>query len=65
VKLGVSPFAEHQRTAVCGRPEAFHLGDEEDVIAPPQPYAMSFAAPMNAKGLKILSRRSYEKAATT
>jgi 4-hydroxyphenylacetate 3-monooxygenase len=26
---------------------------------------MSFAAPMNAKGLKILSRRSYEEAATS
>ena len=28
-----------------------------------EPYAMSFAVPMNAKGLKILSRRSYEEAA--
>jgi 4-hydroxyphenylacetate 3-monooxygenase len=28
-----------------------------------EPYAMSFATPMNAKGLKILSRRSYEEAA--
>ena len=28
-------------------------------------YAMSFAVPMNAKGLKILSRRSYEEAATS
>jgi 4-hydroxyphenylacetate 3-monooxygenase len=30
-----------------------------------EPYAMSFAVPMNAKGLKILSRRSYEEAATS
>ena len=28
-----------------------------------EPYATSFAVPMNAKGLKILSRRSYEEAA--
>ena len=28
-------------------------------------YAVSFAAPMNAKGLKILSRRSYEQSATS
>jgi 4-hydroxyphenylacetate 3-monooxygenase len=28
-----------------------------------EPYAVSFAVPMNAKGLKILSRRSYEEAA--
>jgi 4-hydroxyphenylacetate 3-monooxygenase len=28
-----------------------------------EPYAMSFAVPMNARGLKILSRRSYEEAA--
>ena len=28
-------------------------------------YAISFAAPMNAKGLKILSRRSYEQGATS
>jgi 4-hydroxyphenylacetate 3-monooxygenase len=30
-----------------------------------EPYAMSFVVPMNAKGLKILSRRSYEEAATS
>lgn len=30
-----------------------------------EPYAVSFAIPMNAKGLKILSRRSYEQAATS
>ena len=30
-----------------------------------EPYATSFAVPMNAKGLKILSRRSYEEAATS
>jgi 4-hydroxyphenylacetate 3-monooxygenase len=30
-----------------------------------EPYAVSFAIPMNAKGLKILSRRSYEEAATS
>src|SRR5260370_16000695 len=34
VKLGVSPLAEYQGTSVRERPEAFHLGDEEDVIAP-------------------------------
>jgi 4-hydroxyphenylacetate 3-monooxygenase len=28
-------------------------------------YAVSFAAPMNAKGLKILSRKSYEECATS
>jgi 4-hydroxyphenylacetate 3-monooxygenase len=28
-------------------------------------YAISFAAPMNARGLKILSRKSYEEAATS
>ena len=28
-------------------------------------YAMSFAVPMNAKGLKILSRKSYEEGATS
>ena len=28
-------------------------------------YALSFALPMNAKGLKILSRRSYEESAST
>ena len=28
-------------------------------------YAISFAAPMNSKGLKILSRRSYEEGATS
>ena len=28
-----------------------------------EPYAMSFAAPMNAPGLKILSRKSYEASA--
>ncbi len=28
-------------------------------------YAISFAAPMNAKGLKILSRKSYEEGATS
>src|SRR5215469_2006574 len=28
-------------------------------------YAVSFAAPMNAKGLKILSRKSYEEGATS
>jgi 4-hydroxyphenylacetate 3-monooxygenase len=28
-------------------------------------YAVSFAAPMNSKGLKILSRRSYEEGATS
>ena len=28
-----------------------------------EPYAISFAVPMNAKGLKILSRKSYEAAA--
>ncbi|MEW6256945.1 MAG: 4-hydroxyphenylacetate 3-hydroxylase N-terminal domain-containing protein [Pseudomonadota bacterium] len=28
-----------------------------------EPYAVSFAIPMNAKGLKILSRKSYEAAA--
>ena len=28
-------------------------------------YAISFALPMNAKGLKIMSRRSYEEAAST
>lgn len=30
-----------------------------------EPYAISFAIPMNAKGLKILSRRSYEEAASS
>lgn len=30
-----------------------------------EPYAISFAIPMNAKGLKILSRKSYEAAATS
>jgi 4-hydroxyphenylacetate 3-monooxygenase len=30
-----------------------------------EPYAVSFAVPMNAKGLKILSRRSYEEAASS
>lgn len=30
-----------------------------------EPYAVSFAIPMNAKGLKVLSRRSYEQAATS
>jgi 4-hydroxyphenylacetate 3-monooxygenase len=30
-----------------------------------EPYAISFAVSMNAKGLKILSRRSYEEAATS
>jgi 4-hydroxyphenylacetate 3-monooxygenase len=30
-----------------------------------EPYAMSFVVPMNAKGLKILSRKSYEEAATS
>jgi 4-hydroxyphenylacetate 3-monooxygenase len=30
-----------------------------------EPYATSFVVPMNAKGLKILSRRSYEEAATS
>jgi 4-hydroxyphenylacetate 3-monooxygenase len=30
-----------------------------------EPYAVSFSLPMNAKGLKILSRRSYEEAATS
>jgi 4-hydroxyphenylacetate 3-monooxygenase len=30
-----------------------------------EPYAISFAVPMNAKGLKILSRKSYEEAATS
>lgn len=38
-------------------------------IQPMQPgeerYAVSFAIPMNAKGLKILSRKSYEAAATS
>lgn len=38
-------------------------------IQPLQPgderYALSFAVPMNAKGLKILSRKSYEAAATS
>jgi 4-hydroxyphenylacetate 3-monooxygenase len=28
-------------------------------------YAMSFAVPMNAKGLKVLSRKSYEEGATS
>jgi 4-hydroxyphenylacetate 3-monooxygenase len=27
-------------------------------------YAMAFAVPINAKGLKILSRKSYEEGAT-
>ncbi|WP_370302701.1 4-hydroxyphenylacetate 3-hydroxylase family protein [Pseudooceanicola sp.] len=30
-----------------------------------EPYAISFAIPMNAKGLKILSRKSYEASATS
>jgi 4-hydroxyphenylacetate 3-monooxygenase len=30
-----------------------------------EPYAVSFAIPMNAKGLKIMSRKSYEAAATS
>jgi len=30
-----------------------------------EPYAVSFAVPMNAKGLKILSRKSYEQSATS
>ncbi len=30
-----------------------------------EPYAVSFAVPMNAPGLKILSRKSYEAAATS
>ncbi|MDK3018862.1 4-hydroxyphenylacetate 3-hydroxylase family protein [Pseudodonghicola flavimaris] len=30
-----------------------------------EPYAVSFAIPMNARGLKILSRKSYEAAATS
>jgi 4-hydroxyphenylacetate 3-monooxygenase len=30
-----------------------------------EPYAVSFAVPMNATGLKILSRRSYEEAVTS
>jgi len=30
-----------------------------------EPYAVSFAIPMNAKGLKILSRKSYEASATS
>lgn len=30
-----------------------------------EPYAISFAIPMNTKGLKILSRKSYEAAATS
>jgi len=30
-----------------------------------EPYAVSFAVPMNARGLKILSRKSYEEATTS
>ena len=30
-----------------------------------EPYAVSFAVPMNARGLKILSRKSYEENATS
>src|SRR4029077_5589128 len=30
-----------------------------------EPYALSFVIPMNAKGLKILARKSYELAATS
>ena len=30
-----------------------------------EPYAVSFAIPMNSKGLKILSRKSYEASATS
>jgi 4-hydroxyphenylacetate 3-monooxygenase len=30
-----------------------------------EPYAVSFAVPMNAKGLKVLSRKSYEQSATS
>ena len=30
-----------------------------------EPYALSFAIPMNQKGLKILSRKSYEEAAVS
>src|SRR5205814_1059143 len=30
-----------------------------------EPYAVSFAVPMNARGLKILSRKSYEESATS
>lgn len=30
-----------------------------------EPYAVSFAVPMNAAGLKILSRKSYEESATS
>jgi 4-hydroxyphenylacetate 3-monooxygenase len=37
--------------------QPLHEGEES--------YAISFAAPMNAKGLKILSRKSYEEGATS
>src|SRR5207237_8296819 len=51
--LGTSAIMANEVFVTCIQPLA--PGDE--------PYALSFVVPMNAKGLKVLSRKSYELAA--
>jgi 4-hydroxyphenylacetate 3-monooxygenase len=50
--LGTSAIMANEVFVTCIQPLA--AGDE--------PYALSFVVPMNAKGLKLLSRKSYELA---
>src|SRR5215469_6477368 len=53
--LATGGIAANEVLATCIQP--LREGDE--------PYAVSFAMPMNAKGLKILSRKSYEESASS
>jgi 4-hydroxyphenylacetate 3-monooxygenase len=53
--LGTSGIMSNELMVSCIQP--LQPGDEK--------YAVSFAVPMNAKGLRVLSRKSYEAAATS
>ena len=53
--LATGGIAANEVLAACIQP--LRAGDER--------YAVSFAVPMNAKGLKILSRKSYEESASS
>ena len=53
--LGTSAIMANEVFVTCIQPLA--PGDE--------PYALSFVVPMNAKGLKLLSRKSYELASSS
>jgi 4-hydroxyphenylacetate 3-monooxygenase len=53
--LGTGAVTANELLVTCIQP--LRSGDER--------YAICFAVPMNAKGLKILSRKSYEQAATS